>query len=126
RNEYIGAGGIAGGHLVVLRGTAREAVMTSDYSGLTWKPLHDGKLIGRDVAGWTSDGRAVFANLIDGKRRIVRAGPGLPTTAWPNTTDADVPDTLVGDVLIAHHAAGGKTAVDRIAPDGARRELARV
>src|SRR5262249_16673129 len=95
-NEYVGAGAVAGGHLVLLRGTAPEVVMTTKYASLAWQPLHDGKLIGRDLAGWTSDGRAVFANLVDGKRQIVRAGPGLPTTPWPNTTEADVPDTLAG------------------------------
>jgi hypothetical protein len=125
---YAGAGSAARGALVVLRGTATRGVMVGDRWGWGLARLHDRGVRASQLAGWTSDSRAVFAVGEPGKERIVRAAPGQALEAWPGTSPGiERPDTIVGDDLIAHRLddAAHQIVVERIAPSGERRELAR-
>ena len=126
---YVGPGSAAGGALVMVRGPAIRAVQVGDRWGWGLSRLHDRGVRAQRLAGWTGDGRAVFAVGEPGKEQIVRAAPGQGFERWPGTSaGVELPDTLAGEDLIAHRIdpALQQIVVERIAPGGAHTELARL
>jgi serine/threonine protein kinase len=129
RETYVGFGSAARGTLVMLRGAAVRAVQVGERYGLGVARLHDRGVRAQRVAGWTADRRAVFTVGGPGKEQIVRAAPGQAFESWPGTRPGiELPDTLVDDDVIAHRLdeTGQQIVVERITPDGARTELARL
>jgi predicted Ser/Thr protein kinase len=121
---YVGIGSGARGIVILLRGDAHAVVEVGDKSADYLVPLHDPKLHGGLVAGWTPAGQVVFAAGAEDKLQAMRASPGSPPEPWPNTRPGvEVPDTLVGDDLIAHRVDGDKLVVERIDPAGAHHPL---
>jgi serine/threonine protein kinase len=128
-DTYAGFGSAARGTLVMVRGSAVRAVQVSERYGLGIARLHDRGVRAQRLAGWTADRQVVFTVGAPGKEQIVRAAPGQGFESWPGTQPGvELPDTLVGDDLIAHRLddSARQIVVERIAPDGAHTELARL
>ncbi len=129
-DDYIGAGSAAGGTVLVGRGTAFHSVQVGDDKAHHLAPVQAG-LRGSYLAGWTTDGRVVFAAGKPGKLRVARARPGRDLEHWPGTQEGvEVPHTVVGDSVIVHRidaaAKDRRMMIERIGPRGERAVLARL
>jgi hypothetical protein len=106
-------------------------VQVGDAKAQHLSPVQPG-LRGSYLAGWTTDGRVVFAAGEPGKLRVARARPGRDLEYWPGTKEGDeVPHSVVGDSVIVHRidakaAKDRRVVIERIGPRGERAELARI
>jgi len=130
----LGAATAAGGLVLLLRGTAREAVHIRNRFNATIARAHPEATRGTQVAGWTPDGRLVFLEGTGTDARVVAARAGIDkapwvTAPWPGSISGDVPDTMVVDSVIVHRVDpedAGHVLVERISDAGARTRLARI
>ena len=124
-----GAGSAAAGTVLMLRTAEQVSVQIAGTKVDALAPVEANVAASR-VAGWTSDGRLVFALGAPG--RVVRAVPGRGAEPWPGTRDGvEIPDTVIGDSVIAHRLdpaapRSSQVVVERIDPAGRHSELARL
>jgi len=127
--DLVGPGSAAAGTLLVLRTTPTDSVQVGDDDAEDLAPAI-ANIPSSRIAGWTTDGRLVFA--AGTPPRIVRAEPGTSYEPWPGTeAGREIPDTVVGDSVIAHRLdpaapVDQRTVVERIDADGKKHELVRL
>jgi WD40 repeat protein len=130
-DQHVGIGSAAHGTVIVARGTAYHSVQVGDDKARDLVPVQAG-LRGSYLAGWTTDGRVVFAAGEPGKLRVARARPGRDLEYWPGTQEGvELPHTVVGDSVIVHRIDPAapkerRSVIERIGPAGERVELARL
>src|SRR5262249_13905992 len=127
----FGPGSAAGG--IVLAVLAREvaSVEIGNPRAEQLAPV-EANVAGSRIAGWTSDGRLVFA--LGEPAQVVRAVPGRGAEPWPGSrAGVDIPDTVAGDSVIVHRREPapsgeviGEIVVEQIDAAGRRTEIARL
>jgi hypothetical protein len=120
--DHVGAGSAARGTLLFVRGPAKQTVQIRDQYGNRIVRL-DAKGSASHVAGWTSDGRAVFH---DGERVMLATGDEKrrkwTVAPLPGSEPGDIPEAVGGDAVIVRHAR----VLWRVMLDGTRSRLADV
>ncbi len=123
---YVGAGSVARGALVVIRGTAREVIQLRDRFGNRTTLAHAPTSRGTHVAGWTTGGslvRRVDDRVTTGTATVTKEWRLAP---WEGTTTNDVPTAVIGDDVLVRRVDGDVWSIDRVAATGTRTPFARI
>jgi serine/threonine protein kinase len=113
--DVVAGGAAANGLVLVLRGSAAWSVqLAGKYGEPIGQHVPKGsRAHAHRLAGWTADGKVVFAMGTPGRERIVRAAPDAENAdEWPNTSEGvEVPNAVVGNDVIAHRRDRDKKQV---------------
>jgi serine/threonine-protein kinase len=124
--QYAGIGSAAHGELLVVGGSLARSVGLGGPRAERLTPIHANGATGALPAGWTSDGKLVFALTERDTTRVVRMTPGGAPEPWPGLTGDIRPNAVLDDSVIVHHKVGNELVIEKVSSRGTRKELHRM